>query len=312
MASLLERYRDTLRLAHLAAMGRRHNEALRAYRDAAVQAPDRAAPRIGIARMELALGRPVAAIAACDLALAADPGSVEAQAVRALAVASLTPDPVLFTDVGRPVWSRAHVPDDDPAVGGIVARWEAALDAQDASTLLEIAVELGRAERPDAAFTALHDALGVAPADSRVYQIAAWLEGRRGRWPQARRLDRALDRYLQTIDDPDALERMTADAVAAGDVAGLVEVIERHGRQRRPRSALETALSALRIAPTSVDVHLAIARVHLGLGMRQRAIDDLEQLARYLEIAEDRDGQARLAAFVDRELQYRQAGPEGS
>ena len=312
MASLLERYRDTLRVAHLAAMGRRHSEALRAYRDAAVQAPDRAAPRIGIARMELALGRPVAAIAACDLALAADPNSVEAQAVRALAVASLTPDPVLFTDVGRPVWSRAHVPDDNPAVGGIVARWEAALDAQDASTLLEIAVELGRAERPDAAFTALHDALGVAPADSRVYQIAVWLEGRRGRWPQARRLDRALDRYLQTIDDPDALERTTADALAAGDVAGLVEVIERHGRQRRPRSALETALSALRIAPTSVDVHLAIARVHLGMGLRQRAIDDLEQLARYLEIAEDRDGQARLAAFVDRELQYRQAGPEGS
>lgn len=312
MASLLERYRDTLRLAHLAALGRRHNEALRAYRDAAVQAPDRAAPRIGIARMELALGRPVAAIAACDLALAADPDSVEAQAVRELAVASLTPDPVLFTDVGRPVWSRAHVPDDDPAVGEIVARWEAALDAQDASTLLDVAVELGRAERPDAAFTALHDALGVAPADSRVYQIAAWLEGRRGRWPQARRLDRALDRYLETIDDPDALERMTADAVAAGDATALVEVIDRHGRQRRPRSALEIAFTALHIAPTSVDVHLAIARVHLGMGMRQRTIDDLAQLARYLEIADDRDGLARLAAFVDRELQYRQAGPEGS
>lgn len=312
MASLLERYRDTLRLAHLAALGGRHREALRAYRDAADQAPDRAAPRIGIARMELALGRPVAAIAACDIALAADPDSVEAAAVRALAVASLTPDPILFTDVGRPVWSHAHVPDDDPALAEVVRRWEAALDAGDAEALLDVAVELGRAERPDAAFTALHDALGLAPADARVYQIAAWLEGRRGRWPHARRLDRSLERYLAIIDDPDALERMTSDAFASGDIPALVEVIERHGRQRRPRSAIEIAFSALHIAPTNVDVHLAIARVHLGMGMRQRALDDLEQLARYLDVAEDHAGHARLAGFVGRELQYRQAGPDGA
>ncbi|MGP1673744.1 MAG: hypothetical protein ACTS8Z_00845, partial [Candidatus Limnocylindrales bacterium] len=119
---------------------------------------------------------------------------------------------------------------------------------------------------------------------------------------------RSLD--VQVFDDPDALERMTADALAAGDIVALVEVIERHGRQHRPRSALEIAFTALHIAPTNVDVHLAIARVHLGMGMRQRALDDLEQLARYLEVAEDHDGRARLTAFVDRELQYRQAGPE--
>lgn len=301
MASTYERYRDTLRQAHVAALSGRHAEALAGYRDAATQIEGRAAPQVGIGRMELALGHPTAGLAAFELALAADPSNHEARMGHARAVAAL--HPALPPSPRRPTnGDGGRVPNDGPEIRGLVRRWDAALTAADADELLEVAIALGRADRPAAAAVAVRDAIAIDPSDPKAYRIASWLERRRGRPETASRLSRLLARYLAIVDDPDELELAMADAEGRSDVSALLDVADRHRRQGRPRSALDAANAALLFAPVDVDVHLAIARVHLGMGLRARAVSDLAQLARFLEVDGDADGATRLAAFVNHDL----------
>ena len=304
MASTYDRYRDTLREAHVAALSGRHAEALNAYRDAAGQIEGRAAPHVGIGRMELALGSPLAALAAFETALAADPGNHEARIGHARAISALTPGPRASDgDDGR-------TPTDGPQIRGLVRRWETALADGDATGLLDVAIGLGRAERPGAAAVAVRDAISIDPTDPRAYRIAGWLERRSGRAASATRLSRLLRRYLAIIDDPDELERAMAGAESRSDVPALLDVADRHRRQGRSRSALDATSAALLIAPVDVDIHLAIARVHLGMGQRSRAVSDLDQLARFLEVDDDVAGRARLAAFVNDDLWRRPLSAE--
>jgi len=302
--SIYERYRDTLREAHVAALSGRHVDALHAYRDAAEQIEGRAAPHVGIGRMELALGSPLAALAAFEAALAADPGNHEARIGHARAITALRPTPDPTDLIAR------RGPVDSPEVHGLVRRWETALAADDATGLLDVAVGLGRADRLAAAAVALRDAIAIEPTDPRAYRIASWLERRAGRAGSAARLGRLLARYLEIVDDPDELERAMAGAESRSDVAGLLDVADRHRRQGRPRSALDATHAALLIAPVDIEVHLAIARVHLGMGLRARAVSDLDQLARYLEVDDDVAGRTRLAAFVNDDLWRTPLGAE--
>jgi tetratricopeptide (TPR) repeat protein len=309
MSSTYERYRDTLREAHVAALAGRHADALAAYRDAAAQIEGRAAPHVGIGRMELAMLRPVAALAAFETALVAEPANHEALTGLARAVAALRPIPL---PAATPAWSApgVRVPDDGPEIREIARRWEVALTAGDAGGLLDVATAFGRAERPGAAASAVRDAIAIDPTDPRAYQITSWLERRRGRPESASLLSHLLERYLSIIDDPDELEQAMAGAESRSDVAALLDVADRHRRRGRPRSALDAAFAALLFSPVNVDVHLAIARVHLGMGFRTRAVRDLAQLARYLEVDGDTAGRSRLAAFVNDDLRRATAAPE--
>ena len=322
MASLYDQYRDTLRRGHVAALAGRSEEALEAYREAAAQIPGRAAPWVGVGRMELALDRAAAALEAFDVALAADPTNEEARTGRARAAAALAaPTPAdpppeasapeeATVAMGDPPPISRHVPDDGPEVHDLAERWEAAVAASDADGLRAVAIAFARAERPGAAAGAIRDAIAADPRDPRGYRIEAWLDRRRGYPAAGERLRHLLERYLSIIDDPDDLERAMADGEARGDVALLLDVAERHRRQGRARSALEAAFAALSIAPLDVEVHLAIARVHLGTGRRTLALTDLAQLARALEIHEDVPGRERLQAFVVRDLRHEAWTPE--
>ncbi len=322
MTSLYDQYRDTLRRGHVAALAGRSEEACAAYREAAAQIPGRAAPWVGVGRMELALDRAAAALQAFDLALAADPANEEARTGRARAAAALavpTPsEPPLGPDtvedapaaVGDPPQISRHVPDDGPEIHDLAERWEVAVAASDADGLRAVAIAFARAERPGAAAGAIRDAIAADPRDPRGYRIEAWLDRRRGYRAAGERLGRLLDRYLAIIDDPDDLERAMAGGEAGGDVAILLDVAERHRRQGRSRSALEAAFAALSIAPLDVEVHLTIARVHLGTGRRALALTDLAQLARALEVHEDGPGRDRLQAFVVRDLRHDTWAPE--
>ncbi len=301
MASTYERYRDTLRNAHVAALAGRPAEALAAYRDAAAQIEGRAAPHVGIGRMELALDRPAAALVAFEAALAADPANHEALTGHARAEAALRPLPPGVA-MRPPNGQHGHVPDDGPEIASLVRRWEAALSAADAGALLDVAVGLGRADRYGAAAVAVRDAVSLDPGEPRAYRIASWLERRRGRAESAGRLTRLLQRYLAIVDDPDQLERAMAAAESRSDIPALLDVADRHRRQSRPRSALDAAFAALLMAPVDIEVHLAIARVHLGMGARSRAVRDLAQLARFLDIDGDAAGRSRLVAFVNDDL----------
>jgi hypothetical protein len=198
--------------------------------------------------------------------------------------------------------ASGFVPDDGPEIRNLVRLWEVALASGDATALLDVAVGLGRADRPVAAAVAARDAIAIDPSEPRAYRIVSWLERRRGRPEPASRLTRLLARYLAIIDDPDELERAMAEAESRSDIGALLDVADRHRRQGRPRSALDAANAALLIAPVNIEVHLVIARVHLGMGLRARAVRDLAQLARFLEVDGDAAGRSRLVAFVNDDL----------
>ncbi|MDP9134090.1 MAG: hypothetical protein M3N56_04585, partial [Actinomycetota bacterium] len=253
--------------------------------------------------------RPAAALAAFEAALAAEPTNHEALNGQARALAALRPMPlpVMTPQSSGP---GVRVPDDGPEIRDLVRHWESALTAGDADELLDVATGFGRAERPGAAAAAVRDAIAIDPSEPRAYRIAAWLERRRGRSETASRLSRLLERYLAIVDDPDELERAMAEAESRADIAGLLDVADRHRRQNRPRSALDVAFAALLLAPVDIDVHFAIARVHLGMGERARAVRDLAQLARYLEVDGDAAGSSRLATFVNDDLRRATTAPE--
>ena len=299
MASTYERYRDTLREAHVAALsGRHHAEALSAYRDAAGQIEGRAAPHVGIGRMELALGSPFAALAAFETALAADPGNHEARIGHARAISALTPP-----TAGRRTWPPAAVPCDSPEVHGLVRRWETALAADDATGLLDVALGLGRADRPGRgrrgpARRHRHRAdrpagLPASPAGSSV-GLAVPL--------RRRALAGCCARYLEIVDDPDELERpwparspvttsracsMSRTVIAARDALG-----RRSTRPTPPSSSPRSTSRSTWPSPGSTS----------GWACAHGPSSDLDQLARYLEVDDDVAGRTRLAAFVNDDL----------
>jgi tetratricopeptide (TPR) repeat protein len=372
-ASLYEVYRDALRVGHLAALRASHDVAVRAYLEAAAILPDRAAPYLGLAKAELAAGRPAEALKAYEAAaerapndpaaldgvarslMALDRGADAADALDRLAITLLeldrgsdalatleralelvesrwrldavarlrselapqdVPEPApwlgelplpgrmddgepLDTDRDAPRVPPGVVPEELRRLAGAV---EAASAAGDVAGLVEGALALARADRLRAAIDACHDALSVAPADPDVHRALALIYRRRGWQKAARRKLRLVDRYLGIIDDPHELDRLAETAEATRDVPGLLDVAGRHAARGRTSTALELGFRALAIAPDDPRVHLAIAHVHLALGWRRRAVDEVARLARLVELTGDDDARRRIAAFVNEEL----------
>ena len=289
---VFERYRDALRRGHVAALRGRSAEATAAYDEAAELVADRAAPHIGLGRVALADGRPDVALAAFVVALRCDPEDKAALDGHARARALLErrgPDGA----------------DDDALVGDAAARAEAADDAGDFATLVDVARTFARANRLGAALDACLGALGAAPTDLDIHRVLAELYWRRG-WTDAatRKLD-LLRRYTAILDDPADLDALADAAEARGDSDGLLEVARRHARQSRPGAAYEACLRASGLSPVAPAVHLEFAKLRVDAGERGRAIDGLTLLARLIELTDDGPGKARLGAFLTREFSAR-------
>lgn len=371
--TLYERYRDALRVGHLASLRGNHDVAVRAYLEAAAILPDRAAPYAGLGRAELAAGRATEALRAYGAAverassdtaaldgmarclIALDRPAEAADTLDRLAITLLELDRVADAlaaleraiDLAESRWRRAaierlrseQVPPEAPWLGalpvasialdsvaglpafdadrdglrvapGVVpedlrrlaGEIEAASAAGDVAGLVRGAVALTRADRLRAAIDACHDALSVSPADPDVHRALAAIYRRRG-WERAARLKaRLVERYLGIVDDPHELDGLAERAEVARDVGALLEVADRHADRGRRATALELAFRALAIAPADPRVHLAIARVHLALGWRRRAVEEVARLARLVELTGDEDGRRRVAAFVNAEL----------
>lgn len=366
---LYERYRDALRGGHLAAMQGDRDVAARAYLEAAALLPDRAAPYVGLGRVELAAGRADAALEAFEAALQRAPGDGPALegAIRALLAEDRRPEAADMLDrlaithleqdrradaqvaieraaelletpwrrsaldrlragqglgdadmLDRPAGAgpgRAPRPRPTDARAGAPAataipaelralaeRVEAAGAADDVQGLVRGALALAGADRLRAAMDACHDALSVAPADPDVHRALAAIYRRRG-WQAAARLKVALvDRYLAAVDDPHELDRLADVAESTGDVAAMLRIVDSHAARRRYATALELCFRALVLAPADAGLHLSIARLHLALGWRRRAVDEVTRLARLVELTDDTEGLERVATFVNNEL----------
>ena len=108
-----------------------------------------------------------------------------------------------------------------------------------------------------------------------------------------------VDRYLRAVDDPAELDRRADDAIVSGDIDGLLRVVTAHAEQGRTATALDLAFTGLASSPGDPKLHLAIARLHLALGWRRRAFEEVARLARLVDVAGDEQGREAVADFVN-------------
>jgi tetratricopeptide (TPR) repeat protein len=203
------------------------------------------------------------------------------------------------TGSGAPEETTRPVTDD---VREIAERLEAASANGDIARLVAGARDLARAGRLRAAADACHDALMVAPEDPDVHRTLAAIYRRRG-WQRAARAKlRIVERYQRLIDDAAELDRDSESALVTGDLDELLRIVDRHAEQGRPAAALDLLFAALATAPGEPRLHLAIARLHLALGWRERAVQEVDRLARLIDITGDAAARDALVDFVNAAL----------
>ena len=184
----------------------------------------------------------------------------------------------------------------------IAERLERASANGDVPGLVAGARDLARSDRLRAAADACHDALMVAPEDPDVHRTLAAIYRRRG-WQRAARAKlRIVERHQRLIDDAAELDRDAESALVTGDLDELLRIVDRHAEQGRAAAALDLAFAALATAPGEPRLHLAIARLHLGLGWRQRALQETDRLARLIDITGDAAARDALVDFVNAAL----------
>ena len=196
-------------------------------------------------------------------------------------------------------------PSDRPVtdeVRALAERVDVASATDDVAGLVAGARALARADRLQAAVDACHDALAVAPADPEVHRTLAAIYRRRG-WERAARTKlRIVERYQRIVDDPAELDRDAESALVTGDLDELLRIVDRHADQGRTMAALDLVFAALVTAPAEPRLHLAIARLHLLLGWRDRAVEEVNRLARLVDISADSTGRDAVADFVNATL----------
>jgi tetratricopeptide (TPR) repeat protein len=187
-------------------------------------------------------------------------------------------------------------------VRGIAERVEVASATDDVPGLIAGALALARADRLRAAVDACHDALAVAPAAPEVHRTLAAIYRRRGWERVARTKLRIVERHQRVVDDPAELDRDAESALVTGDLGKLLRIVDRHADQGRTAAALDLVSAALAASPADPRLHLAIARLHLALGWRERAVDEVDRLARLVDISGDEAAYDAVADFVNAEL----------
>jgi tetratricopeptide (TPR) repeat protein len=177
----------------------------------------------------------------------------------------------------------------------------------DIDGLIAGAHALARAGHLRAAADACLDALSVAPSDPEVHRALAAIYRRRG-WERAALVKlEIVDRYQRAVDDPAELDRRADDAIVSGDIDALLRVVTAHAEQDRMATALDLAFTALGSSPGDPQLHLAIARLHLALGWRRRAVEEVARLARLVDVTGDEQGREAVADFGNGRLRPRDA-----
>jgi tetratricopeptide (TPR) repeat protein len=353
-----EHYRDALRSGHLASLRGAHDQAIRAYREAARAQPERTAPHIALGKAQLAAGRPAEALASFGAAVSRAPRETAALdgAARALLELEQADDAAWIldglaasyveqdrpvdaletveraTDIAGSPWRRqmleqlhgeqpqpgmdlawhAGIPENprprtlgrpvSDDMRGIAERVEVASASNDVAGLVAGARALAKADRFRAAVDACLDALTVAPADPDVHRTLAAVYRRQGRARAARTKLKIVGRYQDVADDADQLERDAEHARVTGELDELLRIAGLHAEQGRTATALDLLFSALATAPAEPRLHLAIVRLHLGLGWRKRAVGELDRLARLVELTDDGPARAAVSDFVNAAL----------
>jgi tetratricopeptide (TPR) repeat protein len=314
-----ERYKEALRVGHVAALHGRLDAALAAYAEAAAVAPDRALPQTSRAAVLVRLERLDEALEAYGAALSLAPRDEAALGGRADALVR----------AGRPA-EAAGALDLLAEIQAVSGRLPEACDT--ARRALELAesrarrrhladlTELVRDDPGGAAEAALARAMRVLEEPVRVAQppVAAKpaadapdvpvAEDEAGAASQVEAqavLTRPAPVKLIPID-VGAVSIRLESAMASSDPAGRIRAIVAASRELAAagldEAALDAADSALGLAPDDPDLHLVLVELYVARGWRTLAGDKLLLLGRLVELTGDAAVRDRLCAAATRLL----------
>lgn len=301
--AIYERYKDSLRRGHVAAMRGRHEVALAAYVEAAEIAPERALPHTSIGQVYARLGRMAEALVAYDAALDRTPADEAALEGRAGALAAL----------GRPVDAALTLDRLADVQEGAGRLAEAADTARRA---LELAEARDRRRRVSQLVARLREQGDDAPAAEALARAVRLLErggpggevAASGTGPPGGREREDGTAALVEPPPPDPLDlaREAALAIDAGDLtvgrALALEAAAGFARQQQPDAALDACDQALAIDPTAADPHLALARLYVDRGWRSLAAEKLALLHRLAALDGDEATVSRVRSIVGERL----------
>lgn len=308
-----ERYKEALRVGHVAALHGRLDEALAAYAQAAQVAPDRALPQTSRAAVLVRLGRLDDALESFGAALSLAPRDETALGGRADALIR----------AGRPA-EAAGALDLLAEIQAVSGRLPEACDT--ARRALELAeskarrrhladlTELVRDDPGGAAEEALARALRLLEEPVQVVhppsegaslgsvaddQPAAESSGARPVAPPAAVVE-------PIVIDVAAVSARLEAAMASDDPAGRIRAIVSASRELAAagfdEAALDAADSALGLAPDDPDLHLVLVELYVARGWRTLAGDKLLLLGRLVELSGDVAVRDRLCAAATRLL----------
>jgi tetratricopeptide (TPR) repeat protein len=312
-----ERYKDALRVGHVAALHGRLDEALAAYAQAAQVAPDRALPLTSRATVLVRLNRLDEALEAYGAALSLAPRDEGALGGRADALVR----------AGRPA-EAAGALDLLAEIQAVSGRMPEACDT--ARRALELAesrarrrhladlTELVRDQPGGAAEEALARALRLLEEPVQVLQPPR--EGSAGQAPGPDLLPAGslagspaggADAETPSISEPVAIDLAAVSArleaaMTSTDPAGRIGAIVAASRELAAagldEAALDAADSALGLAPDDPDLHLVLVELYVARGWRTLAGDKLLLLGRLVELSGDSAIRDRLCAAATRLL----------
>jgi tetratricopeptide (TPR) repeat protein len=305
-----ERYKESLRIGHVAALHGRLDDALAAYDEAAAVAPDRALPLTSRAGVLVRQGRLDEALDAYGAALGLAPRDESALGGRA--------DTLIRA--GRPA-EAAGALDLLAEVQAVSGRLPEACDT--ARRALELAESRARrrhladltelvSDTPGSAAEAalaramrvleepVHVAPPAEPVPAEVEPVPAEAEGSAPAEP-----GRPARIELVPVDVAAVSARLEA-AMSSDDPVGRIRTIVAASRELAAagldEAALDAADSALGMAPDDPDLHLVLVELYVARGWRTLAGDKLLLLGRLVELSGDAAVRDRLCAAATRLL----------
>ena len=289
-----ERYKDALRIGHVAALRGRLDAAAAAYREAASIAPDRALPYVGLGGVLSRLGRADQALDAYASALDRAPTDEGALHGRADVLAA----------TGRP----AEAAETLDRLAAVLEREGRLADACDvARRALELAESRGRRRQVEGLIAQLRTATGdssAAEALARALSVLEIVPGDRRPGSAAPTEEGTTDDARSPVDstpkvpDPALLTLAVEEALEAGDLEGArrraLVAAAGHRAVGQYQAAMDACYQALAIRPSDPEVHLALAELYLDRGWRGPAADKLVLLGRLALLTGDGATRARL------------------
>ncbi|HLY15280.1 MAG TPA: hypothetical protein VKR24_13100 [Candidatus Limnocylindrales bacterium] len=296
-----ERYKEALRVGHVAALHGRLDAALAAYAEAAAVAPDRALPQTSRAAVLVRLERLDEALEAYGAALSLAPRDEAALGGRADALVR----------AGRPA-EAAGALDLLAEIQAVSGRLPEACDT--ARRALELAeskarrrhlsdlTELVRDDPGGAAEEALARAMRLLEEPVRV-NLPAGGDGA----PAAAVVDAPapVPVELVAIDVAAVSARLEAAMAAEASpeqIGTIVSASRELASAGFDEAALDAADSALGLAPDDPDLHLVLVELYVARGWRTLAGDKLLLLGRLVELSGDSVTRDRLCAAATRLL----------